>query len=100
MPLECGEQEERILAAVGPGDPPLLLAEEEDAVGPTFRATGQERLALLEPPVLRAADTDQIAEIDKADLPADGPDPRLPVGIEDRIVGDRLHPLLVVEAVA
>ena len=100
MPLERGEEEEGILAPVGPRDPPLLLAEEHHPVGAALLAPRQHRLALLEPPVLRTADADEVAEIDEADLSADGPDPRLPVGIEDRIVGDRLHPLLVVEAVA
>ena len=94
------KQEEGILAPVGPRDPPLLLAEEHHPVGAALLAPRQHRLALLEPPVLRTADADEVAEIDEADLSADGPDPRLPVGIEDRIVGDRLHPLLVVEAVA
>ena len=75
MPLERGKEEEGILAPVGPRDPPFLLAEEHHPVGATLLAPGQHRLAFLEPPVLRAADTDEVAEIDESDLSADGADP-------------------------
>ena len=89
VPLQRGEQIQRVLPPVGQRDAAFLLAE-------------QHRLLLLALglAVQFAADVDHVADIDQPDLPADREDPLPPVVVERRIAGHGLQAAVVAQPVA
>ena len=88
MPLEGGEKVQGVLATIGQGDLPFLLAEEDR--WNRFPFCGL---------IMAASHVDQVGEIDQPDLAPHELNPVAPGLVEDRIAGHRIEAPVVAHAV-